>query len=47
VGYRFELIRLANTLRSEGHPGNVRMALEATDRLGNVHRRPFGVNTDL
>ena len=47
VGYRFELIRLANTLRSEGHTGNIRMVLETTDRLGNVYRRPFSVNTDL
>jgi hypothetical protein len=47
VGYRFELIRLANTLRKEGHAGNVRMTLEATDRLGNVYRRPFGIDTDL
>jgi hypothetical protein len=47
VGYRFELIRLSNTLVKEGHTGNVRLALEATDRLGNVYRRPFGVNTDL
>jgi hypothetical protein len=47
VGYRFELIRLANTLRGEEHTGNVRMVLEASDRLGNVYRHPFGVNTDL
>jgi hypothetical protein len=47
VGYRFELIRLANTLRGEGHTGNVRMLLEASDRVGNTYRRPFGVNTDL
>ena len=47
VGYRFELIRLANTLRKEGHAGNVRMTLEATDRLGNVYRSPFGIDTDL
>ncbi len=47
VGYKFELVRLANTLKAEGHAGNVRLALEATDRLGHVHRRPFDVNTDL
>ena len=47
VGYRFELIRLANTLTKEGYSGNIRMTLEATDRLGNTYRRPFGVNTDL
>ena len=47
VGYRFELIRLSNALVKEGHTGNVRLALEATDRLGNIYRRPFGVNTDL
>ena len=47
VGYRFELIRLANTLTKEGHMGNIRMTLEAADRLGNTYRRPFGVNTDL
>ena len=47
VGYRFELIRLANTLANEGYTGNVRMTLEATDRLGNIYRRPFSVNTDL
>lgn len=47
TGYRFELIRLANTLRKEGCMGNVRITLEATDRLGNVYRRPFRVDTDL
>lgn len=47
TGYRFELIRLANTLKKEGYAGNVRITLEATDRLGNVYRRPFGVDTDL
>lgn len=47
VGYRFELIRLATTLRREGYTGDVRVTLEATDRLGNVYRRPFGVDTDL
>ena len=47
VGYKFELTRLANTLRKEGHTGNVRLTLETTDRLENVHRRPFSVNTDL
>jgi hypothetical protein len=47
VGYRFELIRLANALRQEGYAGNVRINLEATDRLGNVYRRPFSVDTNL
>lgn len=47
VGYKFELVRLANTLSREGYSGNVRLALEVADRLGNVHRRPFHVNTDL
>ena len=47
VGYRFELIRLANTLRREGRTGDVRLVMEASGRVGNVHRRPFGVNTDL
>lgn len=47
VGYRFSLTRLANTLEREGHTGNVRLALEATDRLGNAYRRSFRVNTDL
>lgn len=47
VGYRFELIRLSNALVKEGYTGNVRLTLEATDRLGNVYRRPFGINTDL
>jgi len=47
VGYRFELIQLSNILVKEGHTGNVRLALEATDRLGNVYRRRFEVNTDL
>lgn len=47
VGYKFELVRLANTLRREGYSGNIRLALEATDRLGNVNRRRFDVNTDL
>lgn len=47
VGYRFSLTRLANTLEKEGHAGNIRLSLEATDRLGNAYRRPFRVNTDL
>jgi hypothetical protein len=47
IGYRFELTRLANALRKEGHTGDIRLTLEATDRLGNVYRRPFGVSTDL
>jgi hypothetical protein len=47
VGYKFELVRLANTLGREGYSGNVRLALEVADRLGNVHRRRFYVNTDL
>lgn len=47
VGYRFELIRLANTLAGAGYTGNVRLLLEATDRLGKSHRRPFEVNVDL
>ncbi len=47
VGYRFSLTRLANTLEKEGHAGNVRLSLEATDRLGNAYGRPFRVNTDL
>jgi hypothetical protein len=47
VGYRFELIRLSNALVKEGHTGNVHLTLEATDRLGNVYRRRFELNTDL
>jgi len=47
AGYRFELIRLANTLRKEGYAGYIRITLEATDWLGNVYRRPFNVDTDL
>ncbi len=47
VGYRFSLTRLANTLEKEGHTGDVRLTLEATDRLGNAYRHPFRVNTDL
>lgn len=47
VGYRFSLTRLANTLEKEGHAGNVRLSLEAADRLGNAYRRPFRVNTNL
>jgi hypothetical protein len=47
IGYKFGLIRLANTLREEGHTGNVRLVLEATDRLGNTHRQPFDISTDL
>lgn len=47
VGYKFELIRLANVLRQEGHAGNLRLALEVTDRLGNAYRRSFSINTDL
>ncbi len=47
VGYKFELTRLANTLRKEGHTGNVRLTLEATDRLGNIYRHSFSVDTNL
>lgn len=47
VGYKFELTRLANTLRKQEHTGNVRLTLEATDRLGKVYRRPFSVDTNL
>lgn len=47
AGYRFELIRLANTLSEAGYTGNVRLALEAADRLGRRYRRPFEVNVDL
>jgi hypothetical protein len=47
VGYRFELTRLANTLKGEGYSGNVRLALRVKDRLGREHVRPFDVNTDL
>ncbi len=47
VGYKFELTRLANTLRKERHTGNVRLTLEATDRLGNAYRRSFSVDTNL
>ncbi len=47
VGYKFELTRLANIIRKEGHTGNVRLTLETTDRLGNTYRRPFSINTNL
>ncbi len=47
VGYSFELVRLANTLKAEGHLGNVRMRLEVSDRLGRIHRCQFGVDTDF
>jgi hypothetical protein len=47
LGYRFELMRLSETLVSEGVDGNVRLVLEITDRSGRVHRRGFYVNTDL
>lgn len=47
AGYKLELVRLANTLKREGHAGNIRLALEATDRVGNTYRRRFEVNTDL
>ena len=47
VGYSFELVRLANTLKAAGHSGNVHMRLEVSDRLGRIHRCPFGVDTDL
>ena len=47
VGYKFELIRLTSILKEEGYTGNVRLSLEATDRLGNAHRQSFEVNTDL
>ena len=47
IGYKFELIRLANILKDEGYTDDIQLTLEATDRLGNVHRQSFGVNTDL
>ncbi|MDQ3284550.1 MAG: hypothetical protein M3P92_02380 [Actinomycetota bacterium] len=47
VGYRFELTRLANTLKGEGYSGNVRLAFRVKDRLSREHVRPFNVNTDL
>ena len=47
VGYRFGLIRLADVLREEGYEGNVRLDFEATDRLGNVYRRTFDVDTAM
>ncbi|QIN78205.1 hypothetical protein GBA65_06420 [Rubrobacter marinus] len=47
VGYRFGLIRLAEVLKREGYEGNVRLAFEATDRLGNSHRLPFEVDTAM
>ena len=47
AGYKFELVRLANTLKQEGYAGNTRLTLEATDRIGNAYRRRFEVNTDL
>ena len=42
VGYRFSLVRLADTLRKEGYEGGLRLALEATDRVGTVYRHIFG-----
>ena len=47
TGYRFELIRLANMLKKESYTGNIRITLEAIDRLGNVYRRPFSIDTNL
>jgi len=47
VGYKFELVRLANTLKQEGYAGNTRLTLEATDRIGNAYRRRVEVNIDL
>ncbi len=47
VGYKFELIRLAGALEREGYRGNLRLVLEATDRLGATYRRRFRVSTDL
>ena len=47
AGYKFELVRLANTLKQEGYAGNIRLTLEATDRIGNAYCRRFEVNTDL
>jgi hypothetical protein len=47
AGYKFEIVRLANTLKQEGYAGNICLMLEATDRTGNAYRRRFEVNTDL
>ena len=47
VGYRFGLTALANTLAEEGYEGDRRLFLEATDRVGNVYRCSFGVDTGL
>ncbi len=47
VGYRFSLVRLADTIKNEGYEGNLRLVLEATDRVGTVYRRTFRVDTYL
>ncbi len=47
IGYRFPLTLLANTLAKEGFTGDVRLVLEAADRLGNTYARSFRVDTDL
>ena len=47
VGYRFGLTALANTLAEEGYEGDRRLFLEAVDRVGNVYRCSFGVDTGL
>ena len=47
VGYKFPLTRLANVLAQEGFTEDVRLSLEATDRLGNTYRHRFYVDTDL
>lgn len=47
AGYKLELVRLANTLKQEGYTGNIPITLEAADRIGNIYRTRFEVNTDL
>lgn len=47
VGYKFELVRLANTLKAEGYTDNIRLTLEARDRTGRIYRLPFKINTNL
>lgn len=47
AGYRFELVPLSRLLCEAGCEGEVLLALEAGDRLGNVYRQQFPINTDL
>ena len=47
IPFHRSIARYAHRSQNYSTAQHVRLALEATDRLGNAYRRPFRVNTDL